>query len=89
MRIPAVDVLTFSETRANLKSVMDRVVDDHVPVIIARRNTRSVVMVSLEDWNEMEATMHLLSTRANAEQLMASIAEADAGLLEEHELIEP
>jgi antitoxin YefM len=89
MRIPAVDVLTFSETRANLKSVMDRVVDDHVPVVIARRNTRSVVMVSLEDWNEMEATMHLLSTRANAEQLMASIAEADAGQLEEHELIEP
>jgi antitoxin YefM len=89
MRIAAVDVLTFSETRASLKSVMDRVVDDHVPVIIARRNTRSVVMVSLEDWNEMEATMHLLSTRANTEQLMASIAEADAGQLEEHELIEP
>ena len=83
------DVLTYSETRANLKAVMDRVVDDHVPVVVARRRTRSVVMVSLEDWNAMEATMHLLSTRANAEQLLASIAEADAGLLEEHELIEP
>lgn len=83
------DVLTYSETRANLKAVLDRVVDDHVPVVVARRRTRSVVLVSLEDWNAMEATMHLLSTRANAERLLASIAEADAGLLEEHELFEP
>lgn len=83
------DVLTYSETRANLKAVLDRVVDDHVPVVVARRRTRSVVLVSLEDWNAIEATMHLLSTRANAEQLLASIAEADAGLFEEHELIEP
>ena len=83
------DVLTYSETRANLKAVLDRVVDDHVPVVVARRRTRSVVLVSLEDWNAIKATMHLLSTRANAEQLLASIAEADAGLLEEHELIEP
>ena len=83
------DVLTYSEARANLKAVMDRVVDDHVPVVVARRRTRSVVMVSLEDWNAMEATMHLLSTRANAERLLASIAEADAGLLQEHEMVEP
>ena len=83
------DVLTYSETRANLKAVMDRVVDDHVPVVVARRKTRSVVMVSLEDWNSIEATMHLLSTPANAKELRESIAQADAGLLEEHELIEP
>ncbi len=60
-----------------------------MPVVVARRRTRSVVMVSLEDWNAMEATMHLLSTRANAERLLASIAEADAGLLQEHEMVEP
>ena len=83
------DVLTYSETRANLKSVMDRVVDDHVPVVVARRRTRSVVMVSLEDWNAMEATMHLLSTPANAKALRESIAELDAGGGEEHELIHP
>ncbi len=83
------DVLTFSETRANLKSVMDRVIDDHVPVLVARRKMRSVVMVSLEDWNAMEATMHLLSTPANAQALRESIAELEAGGGEEHQLIEP
>ena len=82
------DVLTYSETRANLKAVLDRVVDDHVPVVVARR-TRSVVLVSLEDWNAMEATMHLLSTPANAKHLMDSIAELEAGGGEEHDLIEP
>ena len=46
-------------------------------------------MVSLEDWNAMEATMHLLSTPANAKALRESIAQAEAGQLEEHELIEP
>ena len=83
------DVLTYSETRANLKSVMDRVVDDHVPVVVARRRTRSVVMVSLEDWNSIEATMHLLSTPANAKALRESIAQAEAGNVVEYALIEP
>ena len=83
------DVLTYSEARANLKSVMDRVVDDHVPVVVARRRTRSVVMVSLEDWNALEATMHLLSTPANAKALRESIAELEDGGGEEHELIHP
>ena len=83
------DVLTYSEARANLKTVMDRVVDDHVPVVVARRRTRSVVMVSLEDWNSMEATMHLLSTPANAQALRESIAQAEAGNIVEFELGEP
>ena len=80
------DVLTYSEARANLKSVMDRVVDDHVPVVVARRRTRSVVMVSLEDWNSMEATMHLLSTPTNAQALRESIAQAEAGNIVEFDL---
>ena len=83
------DVLTYSEARANLKTVMDRVVDDHVPVVVARRRTRSVVLVSLEDWNSMEATMHLLSTPANAKALRESIAQLEAGGGEEPALLYP
>jgi antitoxin YefM len=48
-----------------------------------------VVLVSLDDWNAMEETLHLLSTPANAERLRKSIRQFDAGKGEERELIEP
>ncbi|HEY0265107.1 MAG TPA: type II toxin-antitoxin system prevent-host-death family antitoxin [Rhizomicrobium sp.] len=83
------DVLNFSETRAKLKAVMDKVVRDRAPVVVSRKNGEAVVLVSLADWNAQEETAHLLSTRANAEDLMASIAELNAGKGEEHDLIEP
>ena len=68
------DVITFTDTRANLKDVMDRVVRDHAPVVITRQKAEAVVMVSLADWNAMEATAHLLSSPANAARLKAAIA---------------
>ena len=83
------DVLTYTDARANLKEVMDRVVDDKTQVIVTRQKAESVVMMSLSDWNAIEETLHLLSTRANAERLRGSIKAADAGEVEEHELVEP
>jgi len=83
------DVLTFTDTRQNLKDVMDRVVDDHAPVAITRQKAESVVMVSLADWNAIQETLHLLSTPANAARLTQSIAQLDAGKGQERALIEP
>lgn len=83
------NVLTYSDTRARLREVMDRVVDDHDPVVITRRSGEAVVMVSLADWQAMEATAYLTASPANAEHLAASMREADEGKLEEHDLIEP
>lgn len=83
------NVLNFSETRARLKAVMDQVVRDHTPTVVARKNGEAVVLVSLADWNAMEETTYLLSSRANAEDLRASIAELDAGKGEAHDLIDP
>jgi antitoxin YefM len=83
------DVTTYSEARANLKTLMDRVVEDRDPIVIARRRGQSVVMVSLDDWNAMQETNHLLSTPANAAELRASIAELDAGQGTERTLVCP
>ena len=83
------DVLTFTDTRQNLKDVMDRVVKDHTPVVITRQKAESVVMVSLADWNAMEETARLLSSPANAARLADAIAQLDAGKGAERELIEP
>ncbi|WP_375403294.1 type II toxin-antitoxin system Phd/YefM family antitoxin [uncultured Sphingomonas sp.] len=83
------DVLTYSDTRANLKAVMDRVVEDHAPVVIARQNGKPVVMVSLEDWSAKEETEYLMSSPANARALREAIARMDAGEGVEHDLIDP
>jgi antitoxin YefM len=83
------DVLSYSETRARLKEVMDRVVEDRSPVVITRQKAEAVVMVSLADWNAMEETLHLLSSPANAERLREAIRQLDEGRGKERELIEP
>jgi antitoxin YefM len=83
------DVLTYSDTRANLKDVMDRVVNDRTPVVVTRQKAEAVVMVSLADWSAMEETLHLLSSPKNAERLREALAELDAGGGVERELIEP
>jgi antitoxin YefM len=83
------DVLSYSDTRANLKEVMDRVVDDRAPVVITRQKAESVVMVSLSDWHAMEETLHLLSSPTNAQRLRDSIGQLDAGQGQEGALIEP
>ena len=71
---------------ANLKGVMDQVVNDRTHVVVTRRNAESIVMLSLEDWNAIEETMHLLSNRANAKRLRDSIEQLDAGSGTERDL---
>jgi len=83
------DVLTYSDTRANLKEVMDRVVADRAPVVVTRKRGEAVVMVSLADWNAMEATLHLMSSPANAARLNEAIQQLEAGDGTPRDLIEP
>jgi antitoxin YefM len=83
------DVVTYSEARANLKEVMDRVVEDKTEVIVTRQKAEAVVMVSLAEWNSIAETLHLLSSPKNAERLRKAIRDMDAGKGVEHDLIEP
>ncbi len=83
------NVLTFTDTRQNLKDVMDRVVEDHTPIVVTRQKAESVVMVSLSDWNALEETARLLSSPKNAARLVEAIAQLDSGSGVERELIEP
>jgi antitoxin YefM len=82
------DVVTYSDARANLKDVMDRVVADKTEVVVTRQKAEAVVMVSLSEWNSIAETMHLLSSPKNAERLRKAIRDMDAGKGVEHELIE-
>jgi antitoxin YefM len=81
--------ISYSEARENLKSVIDRVVADHTPIAITRQRGEGAVLVSESDWASIEETLYLLRSPANARELLASIAELDAGKGTERELIEP
>jgi antitoxin YefM len=69
-----------------LNDVMDRVVEDHAPVVITRQKAEPVVMVSLSDWLSLEATARLISSPKNASRLAEAFAEVDAGRGDEEEL---
>ncbi len=71
--------ISYTHARGDLAKTMERVCDDHVPVIITRRNERSVVMISLEDYEALEETAYLLRSPKNARRLLESIAELQSG----------
>ena len=73
------EIVTYSETRANLKAVLDRVVDDCVPIVITRQRGKPVVMISMDDWNSTQETRYLLSTPNNAKRLLDAIEDMNAG----------
>jgi antitoxin YefM len=83
------DVITSTALRENLSKVLDEVCDSAAPVIVTRQNARPVVLISLEEFRAWEETVHLLSSPVNAERLLQSIANAEAGNFIEHDIIEP
>ena len=82
------DTITYTRARANLAQTIDSVCDNHEAVIITKKNNRSVVMLSLEDFQAMEETSYLLRNPNNARRLLDSINELDDGGGTEKELME-
>ena len=58
------DVINFTEARNNLKSVLDKVVDDANVTIIARRDAPDAVVMSLDTYNSIMETAYLLKNDA-------------------------
>ena len=82
------DAITYSAARANLAKTMDRVCDDHEPLIITRNGEQqSVVMLSLDDYKALEETAYLLRSPTNARRLLSAVVQLAAGQGIERELI--
>lgn len=75
----AMDAITYTSARANLAKTMDRVCDDHEPLIITRSGEQSVVMLALDDFKSLEETAYLLRGPTNARRLLAAMQELEAG----------
>ena len=82
------DAITYTHARANPAGTMDRVCNDHEPVIITRNGDQSVVILSLEDFQALEETAYLLRSPANAKRLFKSIEQLEAGRGQARELAE-
>lgn len=80
--------VAFTEFRQNLATHLDEVVDSRAPLLVTRRGGKSVVVISEEEWRGMEETLHLMSSPRNAQHLLDSIAELDAGKGVERKLVE-
>lgn len=84
------EAISYTAARQNLKATLDRVVDDRTPITIVRQRGEPVVMMSLDDYNSIMETLHLLRSPKNAARLMEAIRDVDAGRnIVERELIEP
>lgn len=83
------DSMSYSAFRAHLASTLDKVNDDHKPVLVTRQNGKPAVVMSLEDFHAYEETAYLMASPKNAERLSRAIAEVEAGHSTEHDLIDP
>lgn len=82
------EAISYSNARKNLAETMNHVCDEHEPVIITRRTAKSVVIMSLEDYNAIEETAYLLRSTKNAARLRESIKQYEKGEGKIRDLIE-
>ncbi len=73
------DTMSYSHFRQNLAGSLDRVNDDHKPLLITRQNGKPAVLMSLEDFHSYEETAYLMASPKNAERLTQAINEIEAG----------
>ena len=73
------NAISYTAARENLASTMNKVCEDHAPIIITRNRDQAVVMMSLQDYEALEETAYLLKNPKNAKRIMSAIAQLDAG----------
>ncbi len=82
------EAITYTAARQNLARTIERVCRDHAPVIVTRKTSDSVVIMSLEDYEALEETAYLLRSPKNARRLIESIAQLENGKGTERQLRE-
>jgi antitoxin YefM len=78
----------YTEFRTGLKKYLDEVENNNETLIIKRNTGKGTVLISLDEYNSLIETMHLLSSKANAERLYESINQVKTGKVVRKKLIE-
>jgi antitoxin YefM len=82
------DAISYTAVRNNLAKTMDRVNEDHTPIMITRQNGAPAVLMSLEDFNAYQETAYLMRSPANAARLTKAVADVTKGRLKTRKLVE-
>ncbi len=82
------NIVTFSEARNKFKAILDQVVNDADVTVITRRDADDAVVMSLEYFNSLLETVHLLKSPANVAHLERSIEQYKKGQVVERELLD-
>jgi antitoxin YefM len=79
--------VSYSDLRQNLARYMDQAVESRAPILVTRQGGKgNVVILSEEEFEGWQETVHLMRSPANAKRLLRSIASADAGSARAHDL---
>lgn len=71
--------MTYTSLRANLASVLDRVVRDQEVVIVRRKGSSDVAMLPAAELAGLMETAHLLRSPRNARRLLTALKRAELG----------
>ena len=71
--------ITYTAARESLADTMQRVCEDHDPVVITRRRDQAVVMMALDDYEALEETAYLLRSPRNARRLREAVDQLKRG----------
>ncbi|MDQ3842693.1 MAG: type II toxin-antitoxin system prevent-host-death family antitoxin [Bacteroidota bacterium] len=82
-------VVNYTEFRKKLAESLNAVNNDREIVVVSRSKGKNVVVMSLEEYNSIQETLHLMSSASNRQRLDEAIEEMKKGNWEKHELIEP
>ena len=78
----------YTEFRTRLKDFLDEVENNSETLVIKRGTGKGAVMISIDEYNSLMETVHLLSSRENAERLYESIRQMEDGEVVDRGLIE-
>jgi antitoxin YefM len=78
----------YTEFRTRLKKFLDNVEDNNETLIIKRGAGKGTVMISLDEYNSIMETLHIINSKANADRLYESIDQMKKGKVVRKPLIE-
>lgn len=82
------ETLSYTDFRTNLAKQMDKVNEDHKPLLVTRQNAKAVVVMSLDDFNSYEETAYLMASPKNSARLLQAVSDINNGKSKPREIIE-
>ena len=80
--------VNYSSARNNFKDYCDKATDDFETIIITRKENKNVVLMSEDEYNNLMENLYIMSNKKYYNELLKRKAEVEAGLVEEHDIIE-